>query len=251
MSRRSRRPLSAGPSRTRSCSWSRDPALAIRLAEAMGEKLQEARDRIAEVAFRDVRGRVAHLVLTFLERERRLTGNDELDRIGPGLTHRELADIIGTRRESVTLALNALERDGLITVDDGRIIVRGSRRHQSSLKGLESEGQARLGESTLGEPYSMGVWIARAGREAEFVEAWREFAEWSLATIEGGRWARLLRDRAQANRFVSIGPWDSLERIEVWRSHPGFAERVGRIRELIESLEPSTLEVVVEVGEGA
>ena len=97
---------------------SRDPALALRLAEAMGEKLQEARERIADFAFRDVRGRVAHLVLTLLERQRRLTGSDDVDRIVPGLTHRELADLIGTRRESVTVALNALEREGLIRVED-------------------------------------------------------------------------------------------------------------------------------------
>jgi len=89
----------------------------------MGEKLQDARERIADFAFRDVRGRVAHLVLTFLERERRLTGDPELDRIMPGLTHRELADIIGTRRESVTLALNALEREGLVQIDEGQIVV--------------------------------------------------------------------------------------------------------------------------------
>lgn len=103
---------------------SRDPALAIRLAEAMGEKLQEAREQIADFAFRDIRGRVAHLIVTFLERERRLTGQIGLDRIVPGLTHRELADLIGTRRESVTLALNALEREGLIEIDTGGILVR-------------------------------------------------------------------------------------------------------------------------------
>lgn len=102
---------------------SRDPALAIRLAEAMGEKLQEARERIADFAFRDVRGRVAHLVLTLLERERRLAGSDDIDRVVPGLTHRELADLIGTRRESVTLALNALERDGYLRVEDRALAV--------------------------------------------------------------------------------------------------------------------------------
>lgn len=102
---------------------SRDPALAIRLAEAMGEKLQEARERIADFAFRDVRGRVAHLLLTFLERERRLHASDSPDRIVPGLTHRELADMIGTRRESVTLALNALEREGLIRVDGHEVVL--------------------------------------------------------------------------------------------------------------------------------
>lgn len=101
----------------------------------------------------------------------------------------------------------------------------------------------------MGVPYSSGVWIAKPGREAEFVASWREFAEWSLATIEGAAWAKLFQDRAQPNRFVSFGPWDSLEAIEAWRSHPGFAQRVGRIRELIESLEPSTLEAVAEVGE--
>lgn len=102
---------------------SRDPALAIRLAEAMGEKLQEARERIADFAFRDVRGRVAHLVLTLLERERRLAGSDDIDRVVPGLTHRELADLIGTRRESVTNAINALERDGFLSVEDRTLVV--------------------------------------------------------------------------------------------------------------------------------
>jgi CRP-like cAMP-binding protein len=102
---------------------SRDPELAVRLAEAMGEKLQTAREQIADFAFRDIRGRVAHLILTFLERERRLTGDDSLDRIVPGLTHRELAEIIGTRRESVTNALNSLERDGLIAVQGKEIVL--------------------------------------------------------------------------------------------------------------------------------
>jgi len=67
-------------------------------------------------------------VLTFLERERRLTGDPAADRIRPDLSHRELADIIGTRRESVTLALNALERDGLIRVGDHQLIVTNAER---------------------------------------------------------------------------------------------------------------------------
>jgi len=102
---------------------SRDPELAVRLAEAMGEKLQIAREQIADFAFRDIGGRVAHMLLTFLERERRLAGDDTIDRIVPGLTHRELAELIGTRRESVTTALNALERDGLIRVEGKEIVL--------------------------------------------------------------------------------------------------------------------------------
>lgn len=103
---------------------SRDPALAIRLAEAMGEKLQFAREQIADLAFRDVRGRVAHLLLTLLERERRLAADDGIDRFAPGLTHRELAELIGTRRESVTTALNVLERVDLIRIEGKTIVLR-------------------------------------------------------------------------------------------------------------------------------
>jgi heme-degrading monooxygenase HmoA len=104
-------------------------------------------------------------------------------------------------------------------------------------------------ETNVGQPYTSGVWIAKPGHETEFVAAWQEFAEWSMATFIGSSWAKLLRDHAQANRYVSIGPWASLEQINAWRAHPGFAERVGKIRQLIDSLEPATLEVVAGVGE--
>jgi heme-degrading monooxygenase HmoA len=100
----------------------------------------------------------------------------------------------------------------------------------------------------MGEAYSSGVWIVVPGREDEFIAAWEAFASWSLREVPGARWATLLRDRSQANRFVSIGPWESLEHMEAWRSHPGFAERVAGMRPLIERLEPSTLQAVAEVG---
>jgi len=106
----------------------------------MGEKPQEARERIADFAFRDVHGRVAQMLLTFLERERRLTGSQRLDRIVPGLTHRELADLIGTRRESVTLALNALEREGSIHIEDHTLVL-------SDIDGLRVVAEAQRVEA--------------------------------------------------------------------------------------------------------
>jgi len=102
----------------------------------------------------------------------------------------------------------------------------------------------------VGQLYSSGVWIAKLGHEAEFAAAWQEFASWSLSAIEGASWAVLLQDRPQSNRFVSFGPWDSLEAMAAWRANPGFAERVAEIRPLIERLAPSTLEAVAEVGTG-
>ena len=97
-------------------------------------------------------------------------------------------------------------------------------------------------------PYTSGIWKVKPGRADDFVAAWTELADWTLANVPGARWAKLLCDHDDDHRFVSLGPWENLEAIDEWRSLPGFAERVGRIRELLEGFEPATLEVVVERG---
>ncbi len=97
-----------------------DSRLALRFAEAMGEELNEAREMIADLAFLDVRSRVAHALLVLLAQDRRSRGQSgELrGRLGfeLGLTHRDLAELVGTRRESVTAALADLQRVGMVEV---------------------------------------------------------------------------------------------------------------------------------------
>jgi heme-degrading monooxygenase HmoA len=88
----------------------------------------------------------------------------------------------------------------------------------------------------------------KPGRAEQFVAAWTEFAEWTTANIDGAGRGTLLRDLEHRDRFVSVGPWESLQAIQDWREDPGWRERVERIRELIDGFEPSTLELVVERG---
>jgi ketosteroid isomerase-like protein len=63
----------------------------------------------------------------------------------------------------------------------------------------------------------------------------------------GSGWAKLLRDRRTPNRFVSFGPWDSLEAIERRRDLPGWEERTRLIRELLDGFEESEFELVVDI----
>lgn len=100
----------------------------------------------------------------------------------------------------------------------------------------------------MAAPYTMGIWQAKPGRADEFVAAWTEFADWTEANAQGSGWVKLLRDTQDENRFLTIGPWKSLEAIAAWRALDGWGERVGRIRELLESFQPATLEVVIERG---
>jgi hypothetical protein len=99
----------------------------------------------------------------------------------------------------------------------------------------------------MGNPYTAGVWIVKPGHEDEFIAAWRDFAEWTLRTIDGSVWGTLLRDREMPNRFMSFGPFQRIEDIESWRAHPGFAERVGRVRALCDRWDPSTLDEVTTI----
>lgn len=98
------------------------------------------------------------------------------------------------------------------------------------------------------EVYTLGDWKVKEGHADEFVAAWREFAEWSLANAPGAIWAKLLRDTENDHRFVSIGPWTSIDAIDGWRQLDGWAERIGRIRQLLIDFTPGTLDPVVEVG---
>jgi heme-degrading monooxygenase HmoA len=98
------------------------------------------------------------------------------------------------------------------------------------------------------EIYTSGRWVTKPGREAEFVRLWREFAEWSKANAEGAGWVVLLQDREQPNAFLSVGPWDSEQAIAAWRESEGFRSRIGAIRDLLETFEPSALTPVVAMG---
>ena len=94
-------------------------------------------------------------------------------------------------------------------------------------------------------PYTHTSWVVKEGRESEFIERWKEWADWSrrqgLATH-----AMLLRDVDDPSRFVSFAPWVSMQAVRNWRALEGYHERVAKLREVVDQLEPRTLEVVAE-----
>ena len=95
------------------------------------------------------------------------------------------------------------------------------------------------------KPYTLSTWIVKAGREDEFLRLWQDFADWTVQE-NFAQSAMLLRDVDRPNRFVSLGPWHTVEEVGRWRDTTGFAERIARLREVLESWEPQTLELVFE-----
>jgi heme-degrading monooxygenase HmoA len=82
----------------------------------------------------------------------------------------------------------------------------------------------------------------KPGGEEEFVRRWSEWVEWSHR--EGlDAPALLLRDAEDPRTFISFGPWQSVQAVRNWRALAGYQERVARLREVVDRLEPRTLEV--------
>jgi heme-degrading monooxygenase HmoA len=97
----------------------------------------------------------------------------------------------------------------------------------------------------MGDAYSHSFWRVKPGQEDEFVRRWEELADWSA--LQGLKaHAKLLRDIDDPSRFVSFGPWESVEAIRGWRGAAGFHERVARLQEVVDGFDPRTLELVTE-----
>ena len=95
--------------------------------------------------------------------------------------------------------------------------------------------------------FSVTLWTVKPGREPEFIRSWRDLAEFTALHMVGRKEpTRLLRDHDQPSRFVTVAPWDSASTLRAWRAGPGFGERVGRMRELLEDFSPMTLDDVTE-----
>lgn len=93
--------------------------------------------------------------------------------------------------------------------------------------------------------YSHAVWTVRDGCEGDFVDLWRELAEWTTSAYPDAQ-GTLLRDRGRPGRFVSLGPWRDVEEVERWRGAPEFQALLARMREVLDGFEPGTFDVVLE-----
>src|SRR4051812_47988193 len=95
------------------------------------------------------------------------------------------------------------------------------------------------------QPFTHTTWHIKPGMEEEFMRRWDDWVDWSHREGFHAR-ATLLRDVESPTTFVSFGPWESLAAVKSWRGLPGYHERVARLREVVESFEPRTVEQVSE-----
>jgi CRP/FNR family cyclic AMP-dependent transcriptional regulator len=91
------------------------PQVALRILDITGKRLREAEERLENMAFKGIPARLASLLLRVAEEQQSETIT--------GLTHQDLAESVGTYRETATQVLNDLKGQGLIEIGRKRITI--------------------------------------------------------------------------------------------------------------------------------
>jgi CRP/FNR family cyclic AMP-dependent transcriptional regulator len=99
----------------------RTPRLAVAMMRMMGERRMEAERRIEALLSRTVESRVADFLLRAADSHGIPESRGRL--IGVKFTHQEIANYVGSTRETVTLTLGDMKRRGLILFDHRRVVV--------------------------------------------------------------------------------------------------------------------------------
>ena len=97
------------------------PQIALNLLVTMSRRLREADERIGDLSFLDVQGRVAHLLLDLAEKEGEQT---EAGVVVPlTYTRQELASMVSTSRETLTRVLKTFERLGFLKLGRKKVVL--------------------------------------------------------------------------------------------------------------------------------
>ena len=106
----------------------RHPQIALRLMELMAQRLQSMQNKLADIAFKSVPQRLATVLLD-------LVAASHLPQNGtPAVvryTHQQLAEMIGSYRETVTKAIGDFRDGGLIRIEEDTIYLTDVPRLQS------------------------------------------------------------------------------------------------------------------------
>jgi len=110
----------------------KSPKLCLKLLEVSMKRLRKANDQIHDLTFLDVRSRIIKNI-DRLSQEYGIPMEQGL-LIDLKLTHQQIANMVGTVRESVTKVLQELQDDRIILIDKKRIIITDAVRLKKSIQ---------------------------------------------------------------------------------------------------------------------
>lgn len=108
----------------------KDSLLSAEVMKLVGLRLQKLERRVERLSFKDAKARLIEMILDFNEEFGNKIGEEYF--IDQNLSHREIASLIATSRQTVTKLLNELREKDLIDFNRRKMIIR-------NFDGLKSE----------------------------------------------------------------------------------------------------------------
>ena len=110
------------------------PWLVLEVLELFGQRTLEIQQKLEDLVFKDITTRLSRQLLRLIEEHGQRT--EEGIRIDFKITHKELADLIGSARENTTSALNLLEKEGILDKRRYQIIIKNEEKLKEKSKNL-------------------------------------------------------------------------------------------------------------------
>jgi CRP/FNR family cyclic AMP-dependent transcriptional regulator len=101
-----------------------NPELLLRLSSQMAQRLNKTSQKVGDLAFLDVTGRVARALLELASQPSAMSHPEGMQ---IKITRQELGRIVGCSREMVGRVIKSLEEQGLIDVSGKTMVVHGTR----------------------------------------------------------------------------------------------------------------------------
>jgi len=107
------------------------PSIVLGVTKLIGVRRQRVEKRLRNLLFRSNRERVIHLLLELCEKYGQL--NEEGISLNIRLSHQEMACIIGSTRETVTVVLGQLKKEGHLKISRRRVVIKDLNRLASEV----------------------------------------------------------------------------------------------------------------------
>ncbi len=99
----------------------RKPDMAIAFSFHLGNKLRKVENRLLNILNKDVKSRLAQLLVQMAVDNNEIIGNTAV--IEKFLTHEDISKLIGSSRQTVTTTLNQFEKQNLISISKKMITI--------------------------------------------------------------------------------------------------------------------------------
>jgi CRP/FNR family cyclic AMP-dependent transcriptional regulator len=98
-----------------------NPELNFEVTKRIGLRLRKIEERVTDLVFKDVEGRVTNFLVRYAEEFGKIQGG--VVKVRPFLSHQEIAFLTGCSRQTVTTILNDLKTQHLIDISHKTLVI--------------------------------------------------------------------------------------------------------------------------------